>query len=83
MMPLTLKATRGLPRSGKSVYAQGWVAEDPENRVRVSSDDLTFMLTDAKFILDTTAPVVIASRDVLIRRCLTDGFSVIVDDTNH
>lgn len=32
--------TRGVPASGKSTWAESWVAEDPENRLRVNLDDL-------------------------------------------
>ena len=35
---------RGLPGSGKSTFAKRWVAQDPENRVRVSRDDLRYQL---------------------------------------
>lgn len=40
----TIYLTRGLPGSGKSTFAFVWLADDPENRVRVSRDDLRAML---------------------------------------
>lgn len=39
----TLHIYRGIPASGKSTAALEWVAEDPENRVRVNRDDIRLM----------------------------------------
>jgi predicted ABC-type ATPase len=36
--------TRGVPASGKSTFARAWVAEDPDNRIRVNRDDLRFVI---------------------------------------
>lgn len=36
--------TRGFPASGKSTFAQAWVAEDPESRVEVNRDNIREML---------------------------------------
>lgn len=36
--------TRGLPASGKTTWAERWVREDPETRVRVNRDDIRDML---------------------------------------
>lgn len=36
--------TRGLPGSGKSTWAKDWVAVRPDQRVRVSRDDIRFAL---------------------------------------
>lgn len=35
-----IKITRGLPGSGKSTFAKGWVALQPERRVRVNRDSI-------------------------------------------
>lgn len=40
----TVIFTRGIPGSGKSTLAQKWVADDPENRVRVNRDDIRHSL---------------------------------------
>ncbi|MCI2422480.1 AAA family ATPase [Saccharopolyspora sp. K220] len=78
----TLVITRGLPGSGKTTYARRWVADDPNNRVRVNRDDLRAMMDNGQFILDVTEPRIRASRDALVRFHLAEGTSVIVDDTN-
>lgn len=44
MMP-TIHMPRGIPASGKSTYAKTWAATDPDNRVRVSRDDIRRMIT--------------------------------------
>ncbi len=40
----TLVITRGLPAAGKTTRALRWVAEDPERRARVGSDEIAAML---------------------------------------
>ena len=43
-MTQELVVTRGLPASGKTTWAQAWVADDPTRYARVSRDDLRAML---------------------------------------
>lgn len=40
----TVLILSGLPASGKSVYAQSWVAEDPKKRVEINYDDLRLQM---------------------------------------
>jgi predicted kinase len=40
----SITLNRGLPASGKSTYSYAWLAEDPENRVRINRDDIRFEL---------------------------------------
>lgn len=35
---------RGIQGSGKSTWAKAWALEDPENRLRISWDDIRNML---------------------------------------
>jgi hypothetical protein len=42
--PPTLIITRGLPAAGKTTRALRWVAEDPQRRARVGSDEIAAML---------------------------------------
>lgn len=47
--------TRGVPASGKSTWAQKWVNQDPENRVRVNRDDIRYALY-GKYVLTKPKP---------------------------
>ena len=72
--------TRGIPGSGKTYYANQWVVQDPEHRIRINNDDIRNML----------GPYWITSREVLvnhIRRtsitaAIQRGYSIILDNTN-
>lgn len=78
--------TVGLPASGKSHFAEQWVAEDPENRVQVEKDQIR---KDARLFKggeynhkrgDEAA--VVRERNRLISEALSSGKSVISSDTN-
>ncbi|MCY1144013.1 AAA family ATPase [Actinoplanes sp. Pm04-4] len=43
-MSRTLIITRGLPGAGKTTRAMSWVAQDPQRRARVGSDQIAAML---------------------------------------
>jgi predicted kinase len=84
-----LLLTRGIPGSGKSTYAYKWLAEDPENRVRVNRDDLRMELYGKYVILDDKGGMdknaegrVTQEEQKRIRAALKAGKSVIVDNTN-
>lgn len=69
--------TRGLPGSGKSTTAFQWVVEDPENRVRVSRDDIRFILFGR--YTDVDEKVVTRVEREAVRASLAAGKSTIVD----
>lgn len=72
--------TRGLPGSGKTTASKKWVAEDSNNRRRVSRDDLREMLYGEARVLDhNKEQVVTATEDSLVRDALAHGKDVIVD----
>lgn len=75
---------RGLPGSGKSTFARGWVAEDPTNRAEVNRDYLRDMLHDGAWIGGRagTEGAVIAVRDAAIKTLLRKGVDVVCSDTN-
>jgi predicted kinase len=74
--------TRGLPRSGKTTWAKGWIARDPDNRIRVNRDDLRFALY-GKYVLQFHEEKLITEvQHGAIRAALKSGKSVVVDDTN-
>ncbi|MHC6175433.1 phosphatase domain-containing protein [Glutamicibacter sp. X7] len=78
-----LTITRGLPGSGKTTYAKAWVADDPEQRVRINRDALRMMLhfRQGKVPHLTEQAITKAAQD-LARTYLRAGLDVIVDDTN-
>lgn len=76
--------TRGIPASGKSTWAKEWVAEDPENRIRLNRDDLRRMFTGGgpyRFDFDNEGAIT-AIQHATARRALKAGKDVVVDDTN-
>ncbi|RCG27213.1 5'-hydroxyl kinase [Sphaerisporangium album] len=78
----TLTITRGLPGSGKTTWAAGWVAEDPGARARVNRDDLRSMMHNGTFISGLTEPRIIVARNATIAALLRKGVEVVCDDTN-
>lgn len=78
----TLVLTRGLPASGKSTYAEAWVAEDPNNRARVNRDDLRFA-TYGQYVLPSIQENnITTAQHAQVTALLAGGVNVIVDDTN-
>lgn len=75
---------RGLPGSGRSEAAAGWVAEDPDNRARVNMDGLRAMQgpgggRQADLMGERRTRVM---RDAAIMGLLLAGYQVACDDTN-
>lgn len=73
--------TRGIPASGKSTWAKEWVAEDPENRIRLNRDDLRSMIGATGFDYSTEQLVTHIQQEGA-RKALKAGKSVVIDDTN-
>lgn len=73
---------RGLPASGKTTAALGWVQQDLANRQRVNRDDIRQMLHCGLYVHGETEKAVIRVRDRLIDEALCSGASVVVDDCN-
>lgn len=72
---------QGLPASGKSTYAKKLVSDNPGQWKRVNKDDLRAMLDISKWS-KANEKFVLAMRDQIIVRSLSQGYSVVVDDTN-
>jgi predicted kinase len=73
---------RGLPASGKSTFAQAWVAERPDERARVNRDDIRFN-TFGRYVLPNDLEMVITKIEhATIAALLRAGKSVIIDNTN-
>ena len=75
--------TRGIPASGKSTWAKAWVAEDPENRLRVNRDNLrwTLGIKGGRGDFKQEEEVTYWQRE-MVKRAFEQGKSVVVDDTN-
>lgn len=76
-----LVITRGLPASGKTTWARGWVAEDP-SRVRVNRDDLRAMLYGRAVLEFAEEQRLTVVQHAAVRALLLGGTSVVVDDTH-
>lgn len=71
---------RGIQGSGKTYFAKAWVAEDPENRIRINNDDIRNML----------GPYWVASREKLVssikknmaEEAINRGYDIVVDNMN-
>ncbi len=71
----------GLPASGKSTWAKALVKESKDRWKIVNKDYLRLMLSDGQRT-NKTENFVIHVRDEIIREALSQGYNVIVDDTN-
>lgn len=74
--------TLGLPASGKTTWAKGYLSDASNPKaIRVNKDDLRSMLHNNIFAKDREK-MTVSSRNALITTALNAGFDVIVDDTN-
>lgn len=80
----TLIITRGLPASGKTTYANAWMARgQPNRRVRVNRDDTRKNLYGVYWGLTyEQEQAVTVAQHASIAALLRAGHDVIVDDTN-
>src|SRR3954449_4411209 len=81
----TLIVTRGLPGAGKTTRALRWVAEDPEHRARVGTDQIAAMLHPHVLTGEAAYPLPYAKREQLvvnaaIEALLRSGIDVVCDD---
>jgi len=72
---------RGLPASGKSTWAKEMVAAHPGRYKRINKDDLRAMLDVSHWSRDNEKFVKQVRNDLMLK-ALSDGKSVIIDDTN-
>ena len=73
--------TKGLPASGKSTWAKEQLTKNPGCYKRISKDELRMMLDNHKSSLGNEQ-FILKVRDMLILQTLTEGYHVIIDDTN-
>lgn len=72
--------TKGLPASGKTTWAKEYQSKNP-NTVRVNKDDLRAMLHNSIHSKGREA-FALSVRDFIVKKALSEGHEVIVDDTN-
>ncbi len=80
-MSALLVITRGLPASGKTTWARGWVAAD-RRRARVNRDDLRANLFGLEVLEYAQEEVVTAAQRAAVEALLRAGHDVVVDDTH-
>lgn len=73
--------TRGLPASGKSTWAKQQVDAGNGRVKRINKDDLRAMIDNSTWSKQNEDNI-IKVRDTLVKHYLSNGFDVIVDDTN-
>lgn len=78
---MTLTITKGLPASGKTTWAKEQVLKSNLKTKRVNKDDLRAMI-DSNQWTKANEKHIMAVRDLIVKHYLSNGFSVIVDDTN-
>jgi predicted kinase len=77
----TIYLTKGLPGSGKSTWAKGFVFTHEGSVKRVSKDDLRSMLDSSKWT-GSNEKFILRLRDHIVKETLRSGKHIIVDDTN-
>lgn len=78
---MKLIMTKGLPASGKTTWAKEEVLKSKGKTKRINKDDLRAML-DAGEWSDKNEAHILKVRDKLIIHYMSNGYNVIVDDTN-
>ena len=78
---LNVIITKGLPGSGKSTWALEYVKTHPDYK-RINNDDLRRMFIGKNFGSDKQEKFISKIRNELITTCLSEGFSVVLDNTN-
>lgn len=77
----TLTITKGLPASGKTTWSKEQVLKSNLKTKRVNKDDLREMIDSSQWT-KLNEKHIVAIRDLIAEYYLSNGFEVIVDDTN-
>lgn len=77
----TLTMTKGLPASGKTTWAKLEVAKSKGKVKRINKDDLREMIDDGIWSKENEKHI-LKVRDKLVVHYMSNGYDVIVDDTN-
>ena len=76
-----LLVLKGLPASGKSTYANELIDFNDGRYKRVNKDSLRAMIDNGHWS-KLREKIIIETEEVLVRKFLSQGYNVIVDDTN-
>ena len=71
---------RGIQGSGKSTWANAWVAEDPEHRIRINNDDLRNMF--GPYWVQSREDVVTKAKKDIVMYAMSKGYDIVVDNMN-
>lgn len=71
---------RGIQGSGKTTFAEQWVLEDPEHRVRFNNDDIRNML--GKYWVPSRELLVRALKIQFIVTSMEMGYDIVIDNMN-
>jgi predicted kinase len=71
---------RGIQGSGKSTWAKAWVAEDPENRIRINNDDIRNMLGKYWVTSRETITSFVKHKTAIV--AMAHGYDIVVDNMN-
>lgn len=74
--------TRGVPASGKTTWAKGWLAEKPESRLRANRDEIRAMLGFEGIGTPEQERNVTEMQKNVVRQASDLGYDVVLDDTN-
>jgi predicted kinase len=78
-----LVIVRGLPGSGKSTWAKAWVRENPDDRARLSRDDIRAVMFNGEGILSWPQEEMVSEiQRASAMALLIKGKSVVIDDMN-
>ena len=72
--------TRGIQGSGKTTWAKAWVAEDPENRIRINWDDLRNMF--GVYWIPSREPLLTEVTRRAVEEAMSRGYDIVIDNMN-
>lgn len=81
MKPQVVTICRGLPASGKTTWALEQVEKSQGHTKRVNKDELRAMIDGGKWTR-ANEKLILLLRDTMVSQILSNGYDVIVDDTN-
>lgn len=71
---------RGIQGSGKTTWAKAWVAEDPENRIRINNDDIRTML--GVYWVTSRESLVTEIKTHMAIDAMNRGYDIVIDNIN-